>query len=167
MRLLALTSTVGVIVSLMVAGCVQPTVEPEKPVPVEPTMSPHFPDGYEDWAQLNETPIVREEEGESRTLFANAVAAGVMTTQFQPGAILVKVQRRLVIDGTGATTVGELYKISVMEKEASGPNNGWAFRAFDPETKQELGGESEACVVCHSQRLDADYTFRALEVLNP
>lgn len=142
-----------------------PETPPAVPVVEAAKGSASFPAGFDQWRRLNDTIIERSEEGEARWLYVNEAASGVTAGTFPKGTVLVKVQHRLFVDKAGTAQVGDVYKIAAMEKTGVGPNGGWEFRAFDPETREELGGEAEACIVCHSQRASEDYTFRALDDL--
>lgn len=171
----------GATAMLLVAGVVgasctlrsssQVPDEQPQPDPVEQPVtaqgSPAFPIGYDQWRRVNDEIIMRSDEGEARWIYVNSIAEGVKGKAMPVGSIMVKVQHRLFVDKAGNSQVSDLFKIATMEKLASGPNDGWVFRAFDPESHEEFGGEAEACIVCHSQRASEDFTFRALDELAP
>lgn len=146
--------------------------DPETPPAPDATVatakgSALFPNGFEQWRKLNDTIIERSDEGEARWLYVNEAATTGTGGELPTGTVMVKVQHRLFVDKAGNAQIGDVYKIATMEKTGTGSTGGWEFRAFDPETHEELGGEAEACIVCHSQRASEDYTFRALEDLRP
>lgn len=164
---LLLAGVVGASCTLRATNPVPDGPPEQDPVkhPMQRAGAATFPSGYDQWRRLNDEIIMRSEEGEARWLYVNGAAEGASGRSMPVGSILVKVQHRLFVDKAGNSQVSDLYKIATMEKGEAGPNNGWVFRAFDPESREELGGEVEACIVCHSQRAGDDYTFRALEDL--
>jgi hypothetical protein len=112
-----------------------------------------FPSGYQNWNKLRSDAIIREEDGEARWLYMNAVAATVAGGDFPNGSILVKAHHRL-----NGSLPGTAFQLSVMHKTGNTEHNGWTFRTFEPDG-EALATESDVCVLCHSQRAQTDFVF--------
>ena len=122
-----------------------------------------FPAEYKAWKKLNAAPIVLDQERESRDLYANDAALNrAPGAPFQRGAVLVKEQRVLSADPRGQLKPGELLRISVMFKVGGGQTSGWAWRAFDPQTHEEIPRDRidpDGCYYCHADAAARDYVF--------
>jgi hypothetical protein len=74
----------------------------------------------------------------------------------------VKEEFLLQPDVGGQLRVGDTSRVSVMFKVGRGDTSGWAFKAFDPETRRELPRDRvdpDGCYFCHADRRDHDYVF--------
>lgn len=144
---------------LYVWACSKPQVQPESPPPTELS----FPANYRSWKRLNPSPIIRETEKIARDLYANEIALHRdQSGRFPVGSILVKEERELSEDVGGRLQPKDVIRVSVMFKVGRGPTEGWAFKAFDPETRQEFPKDKvdpEGCYFCHTDARDNDYVF--------
>ncbi len=152
-------AAVAVLGAAWVVACSRAEVQ-QPPPPADETA---FPSEYTSWKRLNADPIVREGDKVVRNLFANEVAlhrdaAG----RFPVGAVLVKEERSLAADPSGRLVPRDLFRVSVMFKVGKGAMEGWAFKAFDPATGQELPRDRvdpDGCYFCHSDARDRDFVF--------
>jgi hypothetical protein len=114
----------------------------------QPSGDPDFPGDYRQWSKVNDSTVIREDEGVAREIYSNARPdLGVDT-------VLVKEQYRLEGGEKGA-----LEFVAVMRRTGRGEAGGWTFQAFDPTTRQQLTRDATACVGCHTLQADADYLF--------
>lgn len=122
-----------------------------------------FPRGYASWTKLNDGPLYLEAEKSARNLFANPMAlAHQGGSPFPLGAVLVKEERSLEADPQGRLRVGDVFRVSVMFKVGKGDTSGWAFKAFDPETRREFPRDRvdpDGCYFCHADAQARDYVF--------
>lgn len=121
-----------------------------------------FPTGFRQWHKLNRETIVHETEREARDLYFNDIAMNSTGPEYPPGSVLVKEEFGLRPDVGGQLRVGDPSRISVMFKVGRGNTSGWAFKAFDPETRSELPRDRvdpDGCYFCHADRRDHDYVF--------
>jgi len=143
------------------AGCSQaPTRKAENP-----SDTTNYPETYTSWAKLNDAPIFLESEKTARNLYVNSTAlanAGGDGSAFPIGSVLVKEERFLEANPQGRLKVGDVYRVSVMFKVGRGETSGWAFKAFDPQTRKEFPRDRvdpDGCYFCHADASARDYVF--------
>lgn len=121
-----------------------------------------FPAEYRSWRKLNSQPIIRDVEREARDLYANEIALTKQGNSFPVGSILVKEEKNLRIGTSGRLEPGDVMRISVMFKVGQGATTGWSFKAFDPNTREEIPRERvdpDGCYFCHADASARDYVF--------
>jgi hypothetical protein len=122
-----------------------------------------FPRGYAQWTKLNAAPLYLESEKAARNLFANTTALAHRGGGPYPlGSVLVKEERSLEADPQGRLRVGDVFRVSLMVKVGKGDTSGWAFRAYDPETRREFPRDRvdpDGCYFCHADAQARDYVF--------
>ncbi len=124
-----------------------------------------WPEDYTTWTRLNDAPIFLESERTARNLYVNATAlarSGGDGASFPVGSILVKEEHRLVANPQGRLKVGDVFRVSVMFKVGRGETSGWAFKAFDPQTRREFPRDRvdpDGCYFCHADASARDYVF--------
>lgn len=113
-----------------------------------------WPAQYQTWKKVNAETLIKEDEGVAREIYANS------KPDLGVGTVLVKEQYKLAEGAKGALT-----QVAVMKREAAeGPNNGWVFKAFDPNTKKAVG-DATACLGCHSLQAENNFVFSPKESL--
>lgn len=152
---LALAGLAGVVVA-----CSRAEVRPPAP---DGSDVLNFPAGYSSWKKISPAPLVREKEKVVWTLFANEVALRRDESgRFPVGSILVKEERALAADPAGQLVPQDVFRVSVMFKVGKGQMDGWAFKAFDPSSRQEFSHDQvdpDGCYFCHADARDRDYVF--------
>lgn len=119
-----------------------------------------YPSGYQQWHSLG-GPIKRGME--FRRLYANDIAFQRTGKEFPVGTVLVK-EELSVVSKNGGDMPGPAFRVSVMRKvgQATSPQGGWSFEAFDPGTKKKISADkldTSGCYLCHIQKSANDMVY--------
>jgi len=119
-----------------------------------------YPAGYQQWHKIS-GPIKRGMA--FRRLYANDTAFLRMGKEFPVGTVLVKEELSVVSQNNGEAP-GAAFRVSVMRKlgKSTGPQGGWSFEAYDPNTKKKISAEKldpSGCYLCHMQKSSNDMVF--------
>ena len=109
----------------------------------------------------------RGDIGQVRYMYANQLAlAGARTGRMPAGATLVmEVYARTGAEGTGASQLGSLKLLAVMEREVPAPPDSpgavedWRFGLFTPAGEPWPEADTGACLSCHRPLAEKQFLF--------